>query len=1571
MTSRRKAPSNSAAEKPDVNAINAASTRSRRRRKLPTDNDNGNANDVGTDSSMATPIAVEADKENFNLNSYSMDDCSFMEESTPPRSRTSGKSSKPAPVSVSISVKSAKKPAKDSKETPTAIVSKDGTKKGIQKKFKHESNEIFAVSLENDNANISNPIPVQSTKLVETIANASSAFPNCASEGAILLEEKQTDIINIARRCIRSAAGTGISHDGDAKNQLQAGIKLSHLRTAIHCLRATIPMLIVSYDGGGHGEKVYRERMTMAIKLLYHCITTVEVIQKELFEARGDDVGHEELIFGASFICLYGYQMLGLLLSVSLDGFVVSPIDDSSMTDDCECIFPIPCFGTNGLMGSALNLTEMDLSVNQIVKIATQSVLSMCSVLNIVMKVIARETCIVGHHGLALMENNKLYRLFGDTVQRTLSLGRGDIDQGLPFVNAYRDLVGRIAVPWALVPLTIETCDSDQIQASLAFASKGSKLLLDAASFAETISSRTKDKSTIKCLQRQRLFLQQDSILVLLLRWKNIEGRWVSVDSPCESKLDLTMRKCFGKACVSAMRASTEYPLVDQNATALTSFHQVVGDAIDGVAYKYELLDVHYVEYCIYRAMHLAVDSDIAWRKKQACNSSKCILTSFPFPFRHRSRSCKEKNPAYAIVALFYMCLSAKHSIPLIGNDIDDMVVIDDAIETFRDQILVTDDKPNFDMLQLAHRSLSKLKLQSFALDQMKSMDEIKTLEDYRWVYIAGRVLGECFGPLNYVIMKISKKDRPRYYGVALDSYVRAASLLDSIGGLSDYCLGGDREACLRKADKLIDRCRQLSLCCPDKSCTQIVESAAKSISNIAKRRLAKESTEGSLLAFFASLDIFVAVGDSSLPTRFLEVSSVLQSLSMTREAFGALSYSILYHAMDEELKNHSGTQTIDNDLLLCDDYINGSVPSDAFIRADFLPKELVQSLHRSVRLLVTAIGCSEGSPKACTHRLSSSRSPLVSQIQILSTSGDVELLRHFVKVALTTNSKTSTEASLLFQLSMALEFLQCFGGAMLEAVRKGNNQVPVSDLIDYIKVYMDEIKTLASDAEYAHGDYLASLYIAGAAIVRGLCKYDTNEPGTGSEHTAYFIDQAENELVQSLEGELPPARAARLMICHISVMMLKSNGHQTHDYPPGDSMVAKSDLGNIIIKCTQVVALISDNFEAWNSIDSRKYNNALLLNIFKVLQSYECEGSSVAAAQSMPLLKEAVQIAAGTKLRLESFILPTLILGELHEYATISEAQPDSGVDDASETYIANKIETLFRQIRDKTVGDACSAEGSEDTMGLVMELYSASSTIQSVIMIMSLENLSSFISHISGILANWKGLQIDNVDSSAMQLSILWWTSSCQMALYFGYMRLGNYSNAWQCIRLCCDINKGALRTMRNKTSPIHCITSQWFLPSYLCSIGFKASFTSRFCQSLEYMARVYLNVGDSRKAKQYIIASAESLHLIPKRSSISKTPSLTEITSLMSGNCGTIRHLQVRTTATDIFSLSMPLSKFDEEVSEVLRNLTCQSPTFHSPFLSVDETMINNLKLDWLREAINYILLCKFPTNVQIIG
>lgn len=1600
--------------------LNSTTRGSRRRRKLPTSKEDVDKNSQGCDYSG---FGVDADKEN----SYS--EFHQYTETSSRGSRSRGGStaakekaltsisdnSKDDRTKVSISKKKkdtgsnsnddddelgSERRRTKTKSIPSSIPPKKPQSRSRPRKSPQKSHpniESFTQTLQDDNQTITNAI--SSKTLLITISNASAKYPMGASDGKgmILLEEKLMDVIHIARRCILSASSPNSAPDkksikGDQTVEKEFEHPVAFLRTAIRCLRSVVPLLLSSpwsassSKSGNENSSISSNTKTMVIKLLYHCITAAESIQKKIHKGMDQEEKNtntengsssnlgESSFLDASNVCLYAYQMLGSLLADCLCGFVTHPLEEpADMYNSVH--FPIPLIGELNEVGFSARLKEMGMSIQQIVKLSTQSILAISGVVNCLIKAYAVQSIQDEHaesdqgrdldrllHSLLKLDGKEKDDLKSDESLETF----------VSFVDGLRYIITQFAAPWSVLSLTLSECDADQEQSSIVFISKASKVMLDTATFSEKLCSRIERNEATHCLQSQSLSLQQDSIIILLGYLRNNSGNWVSMDElhNYRGRGDfISSSKGFAKACASAIRAAVSFN-GRRESSVLKNFHDTVGCLLDKSAEKHVVLEDDYIEYSVHRAMHLTNDTGLSWELIGLTGQSEVnILATFPFPFANKIHDHVENIPKITILGVAFFSIVSKCFYPASSTEDNFLAFTDDIVERFRNSILPKDRASNSNTLTLAQRILSKLKLQTFAMEQMKNIDDKMTPEQYRLTFVTARILAECLAPLNFTLMKSSKGDKSKNLSLALDCYLRGANLMDGLSYQAHLytegqtCTISNQDTCLEYSDKYIELCRKISVRCLSKNLIPFIGSLAKAISNIAKRRISKKLPELSLCPFFASLDMFTITKDPLLASRMLQLSAVLQSLNMTKEAMGVLSSSIYHKAKDYDAKAQAGFMDIENAVLLCEDYFEGTIPSEAFMPNNALGKELKQSLQKLAHLLLGAIGNHDNQSKT-EKRKGTSCSLFEAQIHSLPNYGDNELMRFIIRTSLGSDGRHDAKYSLKLKIAMAFQFLEYLAGATGTRIRSATSSTSLSLIFTCFRIVVNEIGDLFDIDDYPLTISFASLSINAEVNIRALRRLNIQE-GADTYDSTYFIDLAMDRLSKSIQKELPFSMTVQLMIAKLSVLVL----HRGENPPVivAERVSRKSDFDSLILPVTALIKRISENKTEWTSEGPRKFNNVLLLNLFKIIQKCDLEGLSTLSHKFALLLKEILQLL-GFERSCHFDIAAMIALSfteiadhsyNVEKYVSNECARALFNLGRKTETNYASIFQHVTNELRIKTP----VVEVSEVRSDLVTDLYASSSNILSVMLSKSSAELPIFLSDLAqGISSYMDVFSNSSIEYPCiLKLSLLWWVSSCYVALHYGHKRIGEYYYALYYARQCCDICKAALasaRKLKNCALRSINIDAPRFLLSYTTPNDLKKAFMNRFTRSLELVANLYCSLGNVRKSKRYIMAAAETIEVLPKAVFMSTMPTLRELVSVMSENCHTVRHLQLRTTATSIFSLAIPTSSLAEEVCQILINLAVKSNEFCSPFLPIMGPHMKDSKKDLLREASTFI-------------
>lgn len=1444
--------------------------------------------------------------------------------------------------------------------------------------------------------------------LVDVVARASESFPSPPSSGVFLLEESSFQIIEMARKCIRwvneSSRRTTLDLDArgatkdmqDMPGDLFCKIsqELSVLRISIHCLRAISHGMLLSMTDNKRGHK----KVALIIKLLFHEISIAKDIHACIFKQQMEqmrDHGHNHVVVREIFvdtcmICFHGYYLLGMFLSRVFLG----SSGETKMVM-FHTAFPIPFDGeetSTAFMNESI-LSDKELPTRQLCKIATQSSLSLASVMHHICRMLFLPS--------ALVENDKIdekgsledFKIFKDVAIWSVFGSDGlyenhdnkekeqedkkeeeedclHYDWRLSFIDCFRNFISRIMAPWMvqtiLQDISHTTMTEANVQDALLTPSKVSQMLLNVASLLEkSCNIEETCDMTEKLHQRQSLMLQQDSIMLLLLHWKSCSHRgWISVGGDGQSNpfIQRILVGIFGKCCTAAVRAASTYAASrDPNHLVLSHFHRRVGGVFDQISHENDLLDSHYMEYCAHRSLHISQGHSeslqIEWTKIYCCESKTCSASFCTLlPFSHRSYRCLNGNPELSIMALFHLCLVAKKSFKMFERR-----EIDTVIKSFQLKVTKSNDSK---LLMLSHKILSKLKLQSCSSDEL--LNSPKTKENYQLIYIVLQVLSKCYGPLNISIMErvnMADKDKYLHLAVALECYLKSAVLMDGIEVQNDFPFVAydlSRDQCYVEADYLLETCRKISMDCSINSCHKVISSVAKSISNIGKRRISVGRPAKSVFPLLASIELFSHLGDKELASRFMFISSTLQSLNLSRESLVATCYSLSTQMKNERANSFNWGSMLENIVLFCYDYVQGTIPFDSFVPNDALPELLSKALARAGRLFMNMIG---NENECQNHALGiPSSSSFIAQFMDASSLGPMDLLRYFISSIWGTKYSSCSSNYVKLQMIAGIEFIQSFGNCAIHRIKQDTKSTEAQDVFDFLSCFIHGVKKSVEVFQGVESSLKISLTISFAAIVRRLCMTSTDTVEPSDVYNS--LKAIEGEVDLCLQQKWSDSTIAHLLIYKASIVLLLAS--EKPQLSVGTTKGRKSSSRKIIELYCRAFSLLSTNSPSVERCDSlRQYKNAVVVTMLNVFQNRD--GYSAEVAEFVALLKILKRTDIGQML--ESLITPILAYGELHHLSyDIGTFESESGYE-----YIRKNIEVIVQTLKEEsdigTHDNTCECEKQSD---LFLKVFASSSTILSFMITCKVSQLHKVVSSLSNKLPILQEIQFAYTETNGSKLgaiaSVTWWLSSCFFALFLGNFRVGNFTEAHRYLRLCCDTTKHMHETFKpRRHRPPSISQSASFLASYLCSNSFAGLVRTRLGQTLQKMALLYLYAGDARKSRTYAVASAKYYSLVSQRSSSSDINLVGKCLWQIHENCRNIRSLEIRTTVATVFSLTSSYSQFAEDAISLLEKMRrVEYLSYQSPFLNDRSLVTNEENVDWNGEQLNFLLLCKFKTS-----
>ena len=166
-----------------------------------------------------------------------------------------------------------------------------------------------------------------------------------------------------------------------------------------------------------------------------------------------------------------------------------------------------------------------------------------------------------------------------------------------------------------------------------------------------------------------------------------------------------------------------------------------------------------------------------------------------------------------------------------------DFSTIEKAIDSFQDNVLNCKNRLDQKVLIICQKMLSKLQLNSLSVKLTKEAGDEESNTEKEILYLVGRILGDCYSPLNYMISKQieNENNERRFLCTAVESYLRGAGILDSAAFLSGDNTKDDEgfaKDCLSIADAYVNKCGILAQKMKRKSELLYLESVTKVCEN-------------------------------------------------------------------------------------------------------------------------------------------------------------------------------------------------------------------------------------------------------------------------------------------------------------------------------------------------------------------------------------------------------------------------------------------------------------------------------------------------------------------------------------------------------------------------------------------------------------------------------------------------------------------------------------------------------------------------------------------------------------------
>lgn len=705
----------------------------------------------------------------------------------------------------------------------------------------------------------------------------------------------------------------------------------------------------------------------------------------------------------------------------------------------------------------------------------------------------------------------------------------------------------------------------------------------------------------------------------------------------------------------------------------------------------------------------------------------------------------------------------------------------------------------------------------------------------------------------------------------------------------------------------------------------------------------------------------------------------------MRKEACIALLFSIRYQFHEYLLVERSEEREKDcaTDLLLvCDEYLSNKFRSDSSLMGENnIYSSCLPLVKRLIRIYIETVLSTNDMPPISLDR------DTLNIIQRLHFGSD------FIQLH---NSENGFFLSQLVR-AVIVPYNQCGPdlkqqiGLVCNILHSLSNVVPNED--DFVSNSDTSLRELDNALEQTccslkcqgqfHHEYIAALYIAGAAVRKSITKEELSD-----EHVAspcLYIEQAEQLLCQSYEAETSCGRRVAILAYHASVLFFKTKILITRDEKcPLNSEQKKAKCVSPLITHYEKVAVICS--EAGKLISSNTLNSeiinlpkkvvaSLILTFAKVYQKFDMEDASIPAACHIKFLFD-LSPGCGTMAG------PLLFRGELHISASllVAEAKTELSLQETTANDVIQNADLLCSRVREGIyVGNEESTfdidtrkQLIEDLLINACQLQIHARTTELHTTILSMGRLIRIMQQQHAIFAP-SGNILDLVDNATQDkaniilwLTMQWWLSSYTLALAEGYDRCGEIMTALHFARHSCILSQNAVKMTRENF--LSATSLDDILEGQLSGLPFSNSstrilpFISRIFYCQGYIGKFYSKVGDHKKAKQYALSLAESLDLLPRGFS-TRNLTIADILRVVNSNVTTIRHMKCRRFLIQTLLLGMPPSPIEDYLNDSVDGNFAEN--FHPSKDSLPSSQAVELNLsphclDWLREKIRDLIL-----------
>ncbi len=467
-----------------------------------------------------------------------------------------------------------------------------------------------------------------------------------------------------------------------------------------------------------------------------------------------------------------------------------------------------------------------------------------------------------------------------------------------------------------------------------------------------------------------------------------------------------------------------------------------------------------------------------------------------------------------------------------------------------------------------------------------------------------------------------------------------------------------------------------------------------------------------------------------------------------------------------------------------------------------------------------------------------------------------------------------------------------------------------------------------------------AALYLARAsAMIHVSRKVSSCEKAT---ILIPYVDKSLQAITSCIDGTyIKKERKLLLLTFYASLLYLKVKStfeNQSH-------LVIPCHQYQLVIQtCSEAINIMHNEADILGEKLSKSVGTSIIWTATKVFEEYYVSSESALCVQNMNLLYNLSHYYLKEFSGFEGFVLPILLKGELDEYAgkLIDLVQP------LHEKRNKGSVSDRIRQLL------ACSTSGDSGSSVLISNVFANSIELESLkasLPFDELVELSDCSKQFETKFLDFDLTRESRIDGSdvALLLVVHWWLSCCHYVLANGYNRICEVQRSIFFLRKCINYCKNAIKYSSQfiSSSPnVSELQENSFAIMFINLTSLRSMFLAKMFDCYEALAKAYCYIGQHRIAKCYVIASGQSLSLLPKNEEISSNQSINDILTILSPSVKNVRHLVFRNTLIDIFSRITSETKDDCSIQSVINgDLT---------------TTVQNV--DLLRETIITFILCK---------